>query len=150
MVASARRGLDLEWLKQIYKTMPSRDPAATLLGDALELLREADRRHRQVFTIALGRGGPCWEPPIDIVEDERALVVRVALPGVVASDVEVRNDGARLTVVGVRPLVPGTAIHRLEIPYGRFERAIELPPGRYEIAGRELVDGCLVLTLQRK
>jgi HSP20 family molecular chaperone IbpA len=129
--------------------MPIRDPAANLLGEALDLLREADRMHRRFFSIALGRGGPCWEPPVDIVEDERALVVRVALPGVVAGNVEVSTDGTRLTVVAVRELRPGTAIHRLEIPYGRFERAIELPPGRYEIGSRELADGCLVLMLRR-
>jgi HSP20 family molecular chaperone IbpA len=129
--------------------MAARDPAKSLLEEAFEMLREADRMHRQFFTIALGRGGPCWEPPVDIIEDERALIVRVALPGVDAGHVEVSTDGTRLHVLGVRPLVPGTAIHRLEIPYGRFERAIELPRGRYEIAGRDFVAGCLVLTLRR-
>lgn len=131
--------------------MASRDPASRFLDEALDMLREADRMHRQFFTLALGRSGPCWEPPIDVVEDERALVVRVALPGVAAGDVEVRADGARLSVVGRRSL-SGTAsrtIHRLEIPYGRFERAIDLPPGRYDLTGSEFVDGCLVLTLQR-
>jgi len=131
--------------------MSSRDPASRFLEEALDMLREADRMHRQFFTLALGRSGPCWEPPIDIVEDERSLVVRVALPGVVASDVDVRTDGARLSVAG-RRLLSGTAsetIHRLEIPYGRFERAIDLPPGHYDLTGREFVDGCLVLTLRR-
>jgi HSP20 family molecular chaperone IbpA len=131
--------------------MASRDPASRFLDEALDMLREADRMQRQFFSLALGRSGPCWEPPIDIVEDARALVVRVALPGVAASDVEVRTDGARLSVAGRRPLsgtVSGT-IHRLEIPFGRFERAIDLPPGHYDLTGREFVDGCLVLTLQR-
>jgi len=115
------------------------------------MLREADRMHRQFFSLALGRSGPCWEPPIDVVEDERALVVRVALPGVAAGDVEVRTDGARLWVAGRRPLsgAGSGTIHRLEIPFGRFERAIDLPPGHYDLTGREFVDGCLVLTLQR-
>ena len=131
--------------------MPIRDPGTRLLGEALEMLREADRMHRQFFTLALGRSGPCWEPPVDIVEDDHALFVRVALPGVAAEDVEVRTDGARLHVIGRRPLTARstTTIHRLEIPYGRFERAIELPPGRYDLAQREFVDGCLVLTLRR-
>jgi len=128
-----------------------RDPAPRLLDDALELLREADRMHRQFFTLALGRTGPCWEPPLDIVEDAHAVVVRVALPGVPPADVEVRTDGARLSVVGRRllPATAGTTIHRLEIPYGRFERVIDLPPGRYDMSAREFVDGCLVLVLRR-
>jgi HSP20 family protein len=43
----------------------------------------------------------------------------------------------------------GTVIHRLEIPYGRFERRIELPPGRYDAVRRELIDGCLTLALRK-
>ena len=115
------------------------------------MLREADRMHRQFFTVTRSHGGPCWEPPIDIVEDAHALVVRVALPGVAAHDIEVRSDGARLSVVGGRRLATSrdATIHRLEIPYGRFERVIELPPGRYEIVARDYLDGCLVLALRR-
>lgn len=128
--------------------MPGRD--TRLLDEAFDMLREADRLHRQFMTLALGRSGPCWEPPIDIVEDAHALVVRVALPGVVPGDVEIRTDGTRLSVVGRRPLaIAGSTIHRLEIPYGRFERTIELPPGRYDLADRELADGCLLIKLRR-
>lgn len=131
--------------------MAFREPGPQLLEEAIELLREADRMHRQFFTVALGRSGPCWEPPIDIVEDGRVLVIRVALPGVGSDAVDVTTDGARLHVVGVRSLGagPGETIYRLEIPYGRFERTIELPPGRYDIVSRALADGCLVLTLRR-
>jgi hypothetical protein len=38
-------------------------------------------------------------------------------------------------------------IVRLEIPYGRIERRIELPPGRYELLGQECLDGCLRIRL---
>ena len=128
--------------------MPVRD--TRLIDEAFDMLREADRLHRHFMTLALGRAGPCWEPPIDIVEDARALLVRVALPGVVPGDVEIRNDGTRLSVVGRRPLGVGSAtIHRLEIPYGRFERTIELPPGRYDLVQREFADGCLLIELRR-
>jgi HSP20 family molecular chaperone IbpA len=40
-------------------------------------------------------------------------------------------------------------IYRLEIPYGRFERRIPLPTGRYQLADRRLENGCLVLALRR-
>ncbi len=131
--------------------MAFRETGSGLLAEAIELLREADRMHHQFFTLALGHAGPCWEPPVDIVESERAIIIRVALPGVVPDAVNVTTDGKSLHVVGVRPLdaAPGESIRRLEIPYGRFERRIELPAGRYEIDGRELVDGCLVLRLRR-
>ena len=42
------------------------------------------------------------------------------------------------------------AIRRLEIPYGRFERRIELPPGLYELEAHEYVDGCLCIALARR
>jgi HSP20 family protein len=128
--------------------MPVRD--TSLIDEAFDMLREADRLHRQFMTLTLGRAGPCWEPPIDIVEDAHALLVRVALPGVVPGDVEIRTDGVHLSVVGRRALaVAGSTIHRLEIPYGRFERSIELPPGRFELGRREFADGCLLIELRR-
>jgi HSP20 family molecular chaperone IbpA len=85
------------------------------------------------------------------VERDRALAIRVALPGVPESSLEVSTDGMSLLVVGTRrqSAAPGDTIHRLEIPYGRFERRIALPAGRFELASHDLVDGCLVLTLRR-
>jgi HSP20 family protein len=132
-------------------TMASRDTGFGLLAEAIEMLRDADRLHRQFFRLAPARSGPCWEPPIDVVETDRAVVVRVALPGVPAQAVEVTTDGAQLRVVGQRPMpvTRSDAIHRLEIPYGHFERRVELPRGRYDVGAREMVDGCLVLTLRR-
>jgi len=131
--------------------MTFRDPGTGLLADALELLREADRVHRRFFTMPIGQPVPAFEPPVDIVERRGALLIRVALPGVLAASVEVATDGVRIHVVGVRKLDagPGDTIHRLEIPHGRFERRIELPAGRFELAGRELQDGCLLLHLRR-
>jgi HSP20 family protein len=131
--------------------MAVREPGPQFLMEALELLQEADRMHRQFFTVALGYSGPCWEPPVDMVEDAGTLVIRVALPGVSRDAIQVSTDGASLHVVGVRPLpgVQGEAIHRIEIPHGRFERRIKLPQGRYDLVGNVVVDGCLVLTLRR-
>ena len=132
--------------------MSNRDPLNWMLSEAIGSLARAERL-RQQFFILQSQAGPresCWEPPIDIVEDAHALLVRVALPGVVPSDVEIRTDGTRLSVVGRRPLaVAAATIHRLEIPYGRFERTIELPPGRYDLVQREFANGCLLIELRR-
>jgi len=56
-------------------------------------------------------------------------------------------------VTGIRTVPPGlrnATVHRLEIPRGRFERRVDLPPGNYEIAQREAVQGCLALNLRRR
>lgn len=122
--------------------------------DAFDLLERADRMHRQFFVPAATRSQrPTWQPPVDLIETDGELWILVALPGVEADQLQVAVDGATLIVAGERPM-PGRSraavIRRLEIPYGHFERRIELPAGRFEIDRRELVNGCLVLSLQKR
>ncbi|TFL11336.1 Hsp20/alpha crystallin family protein [Pusillimonas caeni] len=119
---------------------------------AMNMLEQADRLHRQFFQ--LGRGaarGPTWEPPADVFETPSHLSVLVALPGVASDRLKVLIDGGVLLVVGERPMpAPASAhIRRIEIPYGRFERRIELPPGQFEIQESSLANGCLVLSLRK-
>lgn len=129
--------------------MTTRDPYSRIWSDAWQLLEQAERLHRQFFQ--LGREA-VWEPPVDIIESERELRVLVALPGVRAAKIQVSIDDSALRVTGERPM-PGesrkTVIRRLEIPYGRFERCIDLPPGKYELASRDCHDGCLELVLKK-
>ena len=131
--------------------MARSDIPSGFLADAFEMLRDADRVQRRFFTVSLGAPGPCWEPPVDLVESSGQLLIQVALPGVRTESLDVRTDGASLHVTAARHLnaVRGDVIHRLEIPYGRFDRRIELPRGRYEIGRRELADGLLTIELLR-
>ena len=95
----------------------------------------------------------CWEPPVDIFESRRALWVIVALPGVGAEDLEVVLEKTALVVAGQRRLPVesrGAAIHRLEVPHGRFERRIPLPVRRWRIGHRELCNGCLIVRLNKE
>jgi HSP20 family molecular chaperone IbpA len=122
-------------------------------ASACELLERAERMHRQFFQPRPGDARqPSWEPPVDILETEAELWILVALPGVAAERLEVVVDSGTLMVTAERPM-PGRAhagvIRRLEIPYGHFERRVDLPPGRFEVGRRELKDGCLVLGLRR-
>jgi HSP20 family molecular chaperone IbpA len=78
--------------------------------------------------------------------------VIVALPGVGPQDFKVYFDSGELVITGLRELPAVTraaAIHRLEIPYGRFERRIPLP-GAVDIERSDLVRGCLSLTLTKQ
>lgn len=118
---------------------------------ACELLLEAERMHRRFFELAdRAASGPVWEPPVDVLEREGELTVWVAMPGVGPESVDVQLEGRLLLVRALRRLSPGRAvIRRLEIPHGRFERRLQLPSHGYFLAARELVDGCLRLTLRR-
>lgn len=130
------------------------DPAIWTWGEALELLERAERLHRQFFQPIHHRDHcPNWEPPVDIFETQHGFVILVALPGVTAEQLDVAVDGGIVTIRGQRvmPAPCKTAtIHRLEIPYGHFERRIELPPVELHPGQRLLKDGCLVLTLNKR
>ena len=122
-------------------------------GEALSMLDRAQRLQRQFFTHA----EVAWEPPVDIVETADALQVHVALPGVSADAITVGLDSAGITISALRAFPcreEGGQIHRLEIPYGRFERHIGLQLGDpytpLELAGKQLQDGILTLTFRRK
>ncbi len=131
----------------------TKDPAVWMWAQACELIDQAERLHRQFFRPTVSaRAFAVWEPPIDVFEDGRELVVVVAMPGVSADRVEVHLEQGAVVVRGERPVSlrrPGYAVRQLEIPYGGFERRIPLPPGRYEAEPPQLVQGCLVLTLRK-
>jgi HSP20 family protein len=133
--------------------MSARDPKTWMWAEACELLERAERLHRQFFQFGTSSARrPTWEPPVDMIETGPELSVMVALPGVAAACLEVGIDAGCLRVAGERRLPVGSQhaiIYRLEIPYGRFERCIDLPAGRYEFVQRELVDGCLMVRLRR-
>jgi HSP20 family protein len=119
--------------------------------EACELLGRAERLNRQFFLPAeAGSRAPSWEPPVDVFEDEREIVIVVAMPGVPAAAVQVVQEDGALVVRGSRrlPLFGyGHRVRHLEIPYGVFERRVGLPSGRFQVGTPELSDGCLVLRL---
>ncbi|MDQ3804006.1 MAG: Hsp20/alpha crystallin family protein [Acidobacteriota bacterium] len=94
-----------------------------------------------------------WLPPVDVCESEGAVTVLVELPGVRASDVEVRVAGGELRVGGrKRKGAPRGVISHLcsERSYGHFTRAVPLRwPIRAEEATAELRDGLLTVRLPK-
>lgn len=129
------------------------DPTRVMWSQACEMLARAERMHRQFFQpVRVYARQPVWEPPVDVFEDERGVLVVVALPGVKPEQVEAAIDGNDLVVIGVRtpPAEFRTAeIHRLELPQGRFERRLGLPAGRYADVRRSFADGCLLVLLSK-
>jgi HSP20 family protein len=131
--------------------MTYRDPRSWVWAEALELLRGTERLQARLFQIGAAEA-PGWEPPVDLYETGDGLTLCVALPGVAADDLEVFLESGSVVVRGERafPVEHQHAIiYRLEIPYGRFERRIALPAGRYELVDRRLENGCLTLGLRR-
>jgi len=132
----------------------TRNPTDWMWAHACELIEEAERMHRQFFRLASSERAPALgEPPINVFEDEREIVIVVAMPGVPASRVEVATEGGTLVVRADSPLAFATSGHQirqLEIPYGPFERRLLLPLDELEAGTHELTNGCLVLRLRKK
>ena len=118
-------------------------------SEALAVLDRAERLQRQFFT----QVAPAWAPPVDVVESDGILQVQVALPGVRAEAITLGLDPAGIAISALRAF-PGSGqqgrIHRIEIPYGRFERYVALPLEQLELAGKALEHGVLTLTFRRK
>ena len=134
--------------------MPPRSPTSWMWEEACTLLDEAERLHRQFFRLsASARARPVWEPPVDVFEDDHEIIIVVALPGVAAERIDVALDESGTLAIraesGIPFAGPGCDVHRLEIPYGYFERRIPFPAGRYEAGTRELKNGYLTLTLRK-
>ena len=77
-----------------------------------------------------------WTPHTDVYESENGLVIKVELAGMKSDSLEIIVEGQRLRISGVRPdCCRGQHVNFLvmEINYGPFETALDLPAG-YELA----------------
>jgi len=81
-------------------------------------------------------------------------VVRAEVPGLSGEDLRVRVDGEVLHISGVRgvPKDPrAVRLHRMEIAFGPFERAITIPvPFDKDGVHAHLEDGFLRVVLPRR
>jgi HSP20 family molecular chaperone IbpA len=103
-------------------------PRDWMWSEAFAMLARAERLHREVFRPGRSLSPlPVWEPPVDILETARAVLILVALPGVNSDQVEATISGSDLVISGTRVLpseLRTAVIHRLELPQGRFERRL--------------------------
>ncbi len=119
-------------------------------AEACALLDATERRQRQFSDLLTPAAAPAWEPPANIFSSGTELHVEVALPGARAEDVVVQITASGLLVeTQVPPPVFPAGVHvvRLEIPYGRMRRRIDLPPGRYVLRENRIENGHLYLRL---
>jgi HSP20 family protein len=133
--------------------MTTRDPTAWMWAEACQMLEQAERLHRQFFRLRAPRGArTAWEPPVNVFEDAESYIIMVALPGVSPDCVEVLLESSSIVVRASCDVPFGARaqeVRRLEIPYGYFERRIQLPAMAFEVVQRELVNGCLILNLRK-
>ena len=132
--------------------MSAPNPTDWMWAQACELLAQAERMHRQFFRLSASeRVQASWEPPVDVFEDEREVVVVVALPGVPADRIEVTSEPGALVIraESALPFTSSRRVRQLEIPYGYFERRVALPEVQLDAGTQELRHGCLTLRLRK-
>lgn len=92
-----------------------------------------------------------WSPPTDVYETEDSCVIKVEVAGMRDEDFEVAFENNILLIHGSRPdRSERRAYHQMEIRFGRFEIAIEIPVVvDIEKARAEYKDGFLVIDLPK-
>ena len=97
-------------------------------------LREAmDRLFNDAFTRPLSLNGGSWSvPAVDMYQTDNDVVIKAALPGIKAEEVQINVTGELLTIKGeVKQNEEadgnGKAYHLREQRWGMFERSISLP-----------------------
>src|SRR5882757_790619 len=88
--------------------MPGDDLTIWMWSEACRHLERAETLHRRFYGIAGDSTGFSWEPPADVFETEREVLIEVALPGVSADALEVSVQAGVLVVRGERgfPEIP--------------------------------------------
>jgi HSP20 family protein len=94
-----------------------------------------------------------WSPPVDIYETDHEFVLLAEIPGVEQEKIDLQITDRVLSLKGERHPsreVPNQSLHRLERPFGRFERRFELPEDvtASGIKAR-IADGVLTVTLPK-
>lgn len=134
--------------------MAIKDTERWMWSEACEMLMRAERLHRQMFQPqrVTRQQAPAWEPPADVFETASHVVIYVALPGVDPDKVELAISGGELVIAGIKTVpeeLHDAAIHRLELPQGRFRRHIPLPSGIYDQIAKKIANGCLMISLRK-
>jgi HSP20 family protein len=132
------------------------------------LAGEVDRFFDRVFNASSETAG--WAAPLDLTENEQAIMVRLEIPGVRSEDMDIQVDQKKLTISGVKhdpyapvqqtPSAEGEAQSAIETPaikfhhretrYGTFSRSVTLPDGiNTDAIKADYNNGVLVVTLPK-
>lgn len=111
----------------------------------------------ELFTRAFGEES-LWPaermvPSLDVAETDRALEVRMDIPGLEAKDIDIQVNGNLLTISGERKEEKedtGKTFHRLERRSGAFSRTVTLPcPVREDAIDAQYRNGILTVKLPK-
>jgi HSP20 family protein len=110
-----------------------------------------ETRRGVLHTVSWHVRSTTWRPPTDLYETEESCVIKVEVAGMRDEDFEVAFENNILMIRGHRPdLNEKRAYHQMEIRFGGFEIAAEIPViVDIEKAIAEYKDGFLVIILPK-
>jgi HSP20 family protein len=135
-------GMTLEKWEPFRDLMAMQDRMTRLIDETLSRIGKEDVARR------------VWSPPVDILERENEIVLKVDLPEVTQDEIDIRVEGNTLTFQGERRFIKETSEEnyiQIERPYGTFRRTFNLP----RMIDQERIkasykDGVLRIILPRK
>ena len=107
------------------------------LRDMTDLQKKMNRLFEEAFSRSVGSENnestlsSGWKPSTDLHEEDDRYVMRADLPGVAASDIEIKIENGTLFLCGDRQSddnVSREAYLRVERPHGRFTLEVALSP----------------------
>jgi HSP20 family protein len=97
-------------------------------------------------------GNRVWRPPVDLLEGEEALTLKLDLPGIDRESLDIQLAGEELVVRGTRTFTApqdGGCVHS-ERPYGQFHRAFRIGiPVQHDAVDAQYRDGVLTVRLPK-
>jgi HSP20 family molecular chaperone IbpA len=90
---------------------------------------------------------PFFDFAFDLLEEGDYLLLEVALPGVLETEIDITLEGSRIIIRAQRPVPRGSSIHR-EIKRGILIRDVTLPSA-VELLNSRYEDGVLWLRFKR-
>jgi HSP20 family protein len=128
----------------------------TLYRPFTSLFRDdfADRDWNSLFSIGTpARAAQSFSPAVDVVEQEKAYLLRAELPGVNPNEVDIQVENDVLTLRGERKHESEEqrdGYRRVERSYGSFSRSFVLPKGTNAEAIEARADnGVLTITIPK-
>ena len=128
------------------------EPFRDLMAMQTRMTRLFDETLTRVFKEEVQRG--VWSPPVDIVEREDEVVLKIDLPEIIQSEIDIKVDENTLIIHGERRFIkeePEDNYLQIERPYGNFQRAFTLPKMiEKEAIKASYKDGVLRIVIPKK
>jgi HSP20 family protein len=104
------------------------EPFRDLMVMQDRMTRLFDETLSRIWKEELPRG--VWSPPVDILEKENEVILKVDLPEMNQNDVDIKVEENMLIIRGERKFIketPSGNYLQIERPYGTFQRTFAIP-----------------------